>query len=540
MIPAEPFPGKPDRPWLVTCKRCGVTAHLRFQYVLDKLGQELACRACYWVGWAQLAGPGGSITREQLQEMVTVNGYELVEQLHDPMDANLPLVVCCSQCRQVTVTRAVDLMWGCVCIRNQRSRRPDGAPALPQLLLHMSGLPAVDWWDHERNDDSSFRTATTKASRFAAWVCPECGHRFTAKVAEMVKRTKCPVCAEQEQARWERQLAEWRQTPIAAVAELAAAWADERDPASVMVAEHGLCVFRCPEGHWPSITPIRFLEAGCPHCRSNRTRAATKPLAQIHPELASQWHLTRNKGMSPDQLPWNSKRKVWWQSACCGAEWEESPLNRDKYRRMRCPTCQSILGSLAWCDPGLALEWASENPISAWHVRPSADTAFVPRWVCANDSSHRWEMPLASRSAGAGCPECREPGKSKVELAHFAAVQQVFAKARSGVLLRDPAFTTRTVWSVDILAEHDDGMVVIEYDGAYWHQPEAKHLVDARKTADLLAAGYRVVRLREDGLPFLELDHQHLLQLRVYSAAPDPINITHVVQEWLSAVDSGN
>ncbi|WP_156367611.1 hypothetical protein [Arthrobacter sp. Leaf69] len=59
-----------------------------------------------------------------------------------------------------------------------------------------------------------------------------------------------------------------------------------------------------------------------------------------------------------------------------------------------------------------------------------------------------------------------------------------------------------------------------EYDGAYWHREPAKVLTDVRKTADLLAAGYLVVRLREDDLPPLEINSTRYLEIRVYSAAP--------------------
>ena len=62
-----------------------------------------------------------------------------------------------------------------------------------------------------------------------------------------------------------------------------------------------------------------------------------------------------------------------------------------------------------------------------------------------------------------------------------------------------------------------------EYDGAYWHREPAKVLTDVRKTADLLAAGYLVVRLREDDLPPLEINSTRYLEIRVYSAAPSHI-----------------
>ena len=131
--------------------------------------------------------------------------------------------------------------------------------------------------------------------------------------------------------------------------------------------------------------------------------------------------------------------------------------------------CETILDSLAYHYPGIAAEWSPNNPISAWHVRPSGQTTFLPAWVCFVNPASR-SASLASRSSGAGCPDCREHGKSKVELDHFAAAEQAFESARSGQSVRHEAFRRRPAWLVDVTAELPGGQkLAIEYDGSYWH-----------------------------------------------------------------------
>ena len=257
------------------------------------------------------------------------------------------------------------------------------------------------------------------------------------------------------------------------------------------------------------------------------------------PEIAGQWHPTLNAvRWNPTNLGPDSKRIAWWQADCCGHEWSERIGDRNKYKRQRCPQCRTILDSLGWVDPGLAAEWSTQNPASAWHVRPTAQTAFLPSWVCAINPKHTWLASLASRSAGSKCPDCRQTGKSRVELAHMDAAKSFFATVRSGTALRDPAFKTRTTWTVDILVDHETDMLAIEYDGAYWHAPEAKILVDLRKSLDLLAGGYRVVRLREDDLPALNIDDANYLELRVHSASPRPTHVMGRIAAWLTEIDS--
>jgi hypothetical protein len=173
-------------------------------------------------------------------------------------------------------------------------------------------------------------------------------------------------------------------------------------------------------------------------------------------------------------------------------------------------------------------------------VRPHANTDFVPEWVCASDPDHVWQMPLSSRSKGAECPQCRPTGKSRVELDHHAAAVEVFGGARSSALLREPAFTARKSWTVDVLVTAVGGRrVAIEYDGAYWHRADAKLLVDTSKSLDLLAAGYYVVRLREDDLPALCIDDPRYQEFRVYATAPRPQDVMEAVHTWLRSMEEG-
>jgi len=95
------------------------------------------------------------------------------------------------------------------------------------------------------------------------------------------------------------------------------------------------------------------------------------------------------------------------------------------------------------------------------------------------------------------------------------------------------AFTSRSVWSADITVEAGERKVVIEYDGSYWHSPAAKRLIDERKSRDLLAAGYVVVRLREDDLPPLRIEHDSYREIRVYSSAPQPQQVMDQIRDWV-------
>ncbi|MEU4744758.1 zinc-ribbon domain-containing protein, partial [Actinosynnema sp. NPDC023658] len=465
---------------------------------------------------------------ERVTAHLAENGFDIAEPIRGGYD---PVVTRCRKCGNLSAQRMGDVTFGCTCRRNTRSNNP--AAARPgRVLLTESNSPALPWWDHDRNDDTTLRTITVRAVRRCHWLCPDCGLSFTAKVNDMADRPSCPDCTARDRSQWQQQYERWKVTPVADVPELMAAWADDADPRTVMVGSGTpLRRFRCPHGHHPRISPLRYHESGCPHCQA--TKADKRWLADTLPEIASQWHPDLNGELTPHNVVWDSKRTVWWRADCCGHQWQETVRDRDKYKRLRCTRCDTILGSLAWHDPGLAAEWSPTNPLTAWQVRPHKTTSFTPEWICSTNPTHVWRAPLSTRSNGAECPECREHGKSRVELDHYDTAKDRFGTARSGAVLRDPAFTSRTSWTVDISVAIQGRTVVIEYDGAYWHAAPPKILIDERKTRDLLAAGYTVVRLREDDLPALDVDHHNYREVRVHSAAPNPGTVMDEIHRWI-------
>ena len=84
--------------------------------------------------------------------------------------------------------------------------------------------------------------------------------------------------------------------------------------------------------------------------------------------------------------------------------------------------------------------------------------------------------------------------------------------------------------------DHDGTKIVIEYHGAHWHRPEAKILTDQYNSLDLLAAGYVVIRLREDDLPSLNIKDPRYVELQVYSTAPQPEKVITTAVQWQRGV----
>ena len=548
--PLEPFAG-PTAWRLTECLTCGVKAHYRFVYTLEKNGLgEPTCRACYWRAWGKrtraLQGAYAAteaVPEEKARRHAEEHGYDYLGPLASPSLPDDPHNVRCRYCGRLSAQRLGDIGWGCQCQVNPRRAQDASTEARrsKKTLLKDTDLAAVDWWDQERNSSEAWATVTPRATRKVWWRCPECGERFESRVADMSSWPRCPRCDERQRAEWRAAYAQYKDTPVASVPELAAAWDDEADPNQIMVAGGWeLRRFACPRGHHPRLSPLRYLQSGCPHCRGQRTTEERLAALEIDPdafelnrEIAAQWHPTRNGSLDVRHLSPTSRRPVWWLDASCGHEWQASPADREKRQRLRCPACRTILDSLAYHFPRLADEWSASNPLTAWQVRPSGTLPFTPVWTCSAQPGHAWTASLASRTSGSGCPMCRDAGKSSVELQHLEAARSVFGNASSGQPMRSPAFSSRAVWHPDITVDLSDGRtLVIEYDGAYWHA--SKSDVDLAKTLDLLAAETLVVRCREHPLAPLPLLDEHYLGLTVFATAPDAAAVMEQIALWCS------
>ncbi|MDD6651957.1 MAG: zinc-ribbon domain-containing protein [Eggerthellales bacterium] len=332
---------------------------------------------------------------------------------------------------------------------------------------------------------------------------------------------------------------EAKKTPVSEVPELMVAWADERDPSETMVwpvSWKGMCpgdgqyLFECSNGHHTYEFPYTYLNNGCPACRANATRGTGLFLADTSPELAAEWLQNRNGRWTPENVRQNSKREVWWKCLLCGNEWRDTPKGRSRRDGQCCPECGKIQGSIAWVYPEIASQWDSSNPVSPWKVRPNAKLSFTPLWVCSQNEKHKYRAAVPSRVHGADCPECVEAGKSRMEMRYFEAVQKMFGNARSGARYKSDFFTND--WSVDISVRYRGRKIAIEYDGGYWHKD--KYDVDARKSLELISAGFIVVRIRENGLNSLPVHSPCYAEVYADPVKPD---IPAVLDSVLTALD---
>ena len=93
----------------------------------------------------------------------------------------------------------------------------------------------------------------------------------------------------------------------------------------------------CEKGHeWQASPNDRVGGYGCPYCSNQKILAGYNDLATTNPELAKEWHPTKNGDLTPQMIPAGTEKKVWW---ICknGHEWQAAVYRRNK--GSSCPAC---------------------------------------------------------------------------------------------------------------------------------------------------------------------------------------------------------
>ncbi|MBD2129458.1 zinc-ribbon domain-containing protein [Microcoleus sp. ZQ-A2] len=198
--------------------------------------------------------------------------------------------------------------------------------------------------------------------------------------------------------------------------QLAAQWHPTRNgvltPDRVTAGSNKKAWWICSKGsdhEWEAIIGSRTrLDVGCPFC-AGKNPSVTNSLVNLYPEIAKEWHPTKNGTLTPDQVVAGSGKRVWWK--CPNGsdhEWEGRIAHRS--RGSGCPFCRglksSVTNSLANRYPEIAEEW---HPTKNGTLTPDQVVAGSQKkawWICPNGSDHEWEAIIYSRVIGNGCPFC--------------------------------------------------------------------------------------------------------------------------------------
>ena len=279
-------------------------------------------------------------------------------------------------------------------------------------------------WHPERNEDLTPSDVTAGSHRSVWWRC-EKGHEWRAAVKTRTDGSGCPVCANKLRVPGVNDLASTHPN-------LAAEWDRERNdpltPEDVTAGSIRKVWWTCGAGHgWRAGINSRVHGSGCPVCAGKAVLAGDNDLASRYPDLARQWHPTKNGSLRPDAVTAASNQRVWWRCGL-GHEWAARVAARTIHGS-GCPYCagRKVLAGfndLATLEPELAKQW---HPTLNGTLTPEQVTVGSSRmawWQCTE--GHVWKAVISSRGTGrrkCGCPVCvgrtgqRAAGRERMERA---------------------------------------------------------------------------------------------------------------------------
>lgn len=188
------------------------------------------------------------------------------------------------------------------------------------ISLAQAAPPLVANWDHEKNGDITPDSISFGSQKRAWWKCHVCGEGWQAVIGSVYLNAKrinfsgglgCPYCSG-------RQASKLNNLGIKNPS-LSAEWNVEKNgnltPFDIAAKSHRNVWWTCPDGHTYEASPSTRVGnggKGCPVCAGKVVVPETS-LATNFPDLAMQWHPTKNGKLTPDKVSTGSNRKVWWR-----------------------------------------------------------------------------------------------------------------------------------------------------------------------------------------------------------------------------------
>ena len=169
---------------------------------------------------------------------------------------------------------------------------------------------AAEW--HPTKNDRTPDEVTAGSNKKFWWLCPKGpDHEWPAEVSSRTGKgsTGCPFCA--------GQAASVTNSLAALAPGVAAEWhptKNDRTPDEVAAGSKKKFWWLCskgPDHEWPSAVSSRTDKgSGCPFC-AGQAVSVTNSLAALAPDVAAEWHPTKND-RTPDEVTAGSNKKFWW------------------------------------------------------------------------------------------------------------------------------------------------------------------------------------------------------------------------------------
>jgi hypothetical protein len=308
-----------------------------------------------------------------------------------------------------------------------------GRLATPQQNLAVEFPDVAAQWHPTMNNAETPETVPSGSQKKFHWKCSKgADHVWQTAVQKRTReRQGCPFCLNQRLS--------VTNCLSALRPDLAAEWHPTANPdltPETVIATAGTVRvwWQCPKGkdHVWCAAPAtrRKLGCTCPFCNQHKP-SDTNRLRIRYPEIAAQWHPTRNP-VPVDDIIAGTGRTAWWVCQA-GHEWKATPSTRTRLLT-GCAKCKGLRATkthnLAALYPDFAAQWhpTLNQPTTPEQVGPLSSTKVW--WKCSKGPDHEWRSAPGWRvSDNLGCPFC---SNRKVSVTNRLTGAALFTKTIGG------------------------------------------------------------------------------------------------------------
>ena len=367
---------------------------------------------------------------------------------------------------------------------------------------YISEIPnLIKEWDWDANVGLDPTKITHGSHKKAWWKCSKCGHKWRTVIKNRgLGYYGCPECSKIQQRKTLLGTVLKRRGSLAKKnPELANEWHPTKNgnltPNNVTLGSHKKVWWLCAKcGYeWQMGVKERGLShQGCPACANRVTIKGVNDLATKFPNIAKEWHPTKNGNLKPEDIIPGSDKKIWW---ICpkGHEYIQKAIQRTRAKQ-GCPYCsgRKVLpgfNDLATANPRLASEW---HPTKNGNLRPTDVTIGSNKkvwWKCP--VGHEYQASICARKK-TNCPICNfKRTTSFPEQAIFYYVKKLWPNSLNKY--KDCFENTSMEFDIYI----PERKIAIEYDGVQWHKSNSQHEREIKKYEFCKKNGIYLIRIKE-------------------------------------------
>ena len=217
-----------------------------------------------------------------------------------------------------------------------------------RLLVGYNDLKTVypsiaEEWDYTKNEGRP-ENYTFRSTKKANWICSQCQTHWESRICDRVdaKYGGCPKCSARKRGEERHKKAIEIRGGITDPF-LLSEWDYERNirgPEHYTLYSNEVVYWICSKCGYRFKAKIcnRARRKSCACCSGKIVVSGINDLATTHPQLAEEWHPTKNGDLSPRNVSYGMAKKVWW---ICqeGHEYQATILHRSS--GTSCPVCNS-------------------------------------------------------------------------------------------------------------------------------------------------------------------------------------------------------